>query len=208
MADTHTFHEDLQVPDGDVLIHAGDLTRAGHISELEEVRDFFSSLPHRHKLVVAGHHDWCFLREPRAARHVLSSVVYLEDEAVEIDGIKFYGSPWQPASRGWAFHLPRGPELAAKWSSIPEDTDVLITHGPPRGIGDLAGFEGPSGCDDLLRRVMEVRPKLHVFGHVHRDRGQWVGHTTHFVNATTAECMAPVTVIDYPPELGFEDETG
>ena len=203
MADTHMFHRDLAVPDGDVLIHAGDMCRSGSLNELSIARDFLAALPHRHKIVVAGNHDRAFENQPEEARSLFESFVYLQDEARTIEGVKFYGSPWTPWFLDWAFNLPRGAPLAEKWAMIPGDTDVLITHGPPRGIGDHTGaVEGREGCDHLLLRVQEVAPKLHIFGHIHQDRGLWrVGPTT-FVNVTTDECLSPVTVVRYPP--GFQ----
>jgi predicted phosphohydrolase len=197
MADSHSYHDDLVVPDGDVLVHAGDMTRMGRPEELRAVAEFLGALPHRHKVVIAGNHDWGFAREPEASRRIFAGLTYLEDSEVEIDGLKFWGSPWQPEFFDWAFNLPRGPALAARWAEIPVDTDVLITHGPPRGFGDRT-FDGRNeGCDDLLARIREVRPGLHLFGHIHEDRGHWRDGPTLIVNATVAEAMAPVTVLDY-----------
>jgi len=202
MADTHGFHDDLAVHDGDVLIHAGDMCRSGSLDELAIARDFLAALPHPHKIVVAGNHDRAFERQPEEARRLFADFVYLQDEARTVEGVTFYGSPWTPWYLDWSFNLPRGEPLAEKWAMIPDDTDVLVTHGPPRGIGDDAGeVQWREGCADLLRRVQEVAPRLHVFGHIHRMRGQWrIGPTT-FVNATTDECLKPVTVIRYPPEI-------
>ena len=136
VADTHLFHHDLAVPDGDVFVHAGDMCRGGHRSELALAARWIAGLPHRHKVIVAGNHDWAFVRELAAARAMFAGAHYLEDGEVTIDGVRFYGSPWQPAFMDWAFNLPRGPELAAVWARIPRGIDVLITHGPPDGIGD------------------------------------------------------------------------
>src|SRR5205085_2391850 len=131
--DTHTFQTDLDpVPEGDVFVHAGDLCRAGRLSELAGVAEWMRALPHKHKVVIAGNHDWCFVREPAAALELLGpTVLYLQDSGTVIDGVRFWGSPWQPAFNNWAFNLPRGSALAEKWALIPEGTDVLITHGPP-----------------------------------------------------------------------------
>jgi len=196
MADTHGYHRDLTVPDGDILVHAGDLTQTGSLEELAEVDAFLAALPHRHKIVVAGNHDWCFQRTPERARRVLRSAIYLEDEAITLEGLRIYGSPWQPWFLDWAFNLQRGPELADKWAQIPDDTEVLITHGPPRGIGDRTRRGEHVGCDDLLQRVRVVRPRLHVFGHIHEDGGVWQEAETRFVNATTAECESGPVVIE------------
>src|SRR5262249_20747600 len=120
VADTHTFHDDLRsVPDGDVFVHAGDLCPGGRLDELAGAVAWLRPLPHRHKLIVAGNHDWCFVRQPDEARQILGDdVLYLQDTGVSIDGIRFWGSPWQPTFHDWAFNLPRGEALAAKWALI------------------------------------------------------------------------------------------
>jgi len=199
MADTHGYHQNLLVPDGDILVHAGDLTQTGTLDELEQVNDFLASLPHRHKVVIAGNHDWCFARQPVKARRILDAAVYLEDEAVVLDGIRFWGSPWQPWFLDWAFNLRRGAALAEKWALIPANTDVLVTHGPPQGFGDTVSRGERVGCEDLLARLRQVQPKLHLFGHIHEDRGSWKLGATLVVNVTTAEGTLPATVIAYPP---------
>jgi Icc-related predicted phosphoesterase len=208
MADTHLFHEGLEVPDGDILVHAGDMLQYGSLGELARAADFLRALPHPIKVVVAGNHDVCLEKQPAAARALLDGFVYLEDEARTIEGLVFYGSPWQPKFRIWAFGATRGAELAAKWAKIPDRVDVLVTHGPPHGFGDRipwrpAGFGGALGdelrhvgCADLLARVRAVAPRHHLFGHIHPDRGSWSSGATTFTNVTTNEGEAPPIVID------------
>lgn len=198
MADTHNFHSDLIVPDGDILIHAGDMCRFGSLKELETACQFLRALPHIHKIIVAGNHDRAFEDQPEAARELVRDFIYLQDSGCTIEGIRFYGSPWTPAYNDWAFNLPRGAALWEKWALIPDDTDVLITHGPPHGIGDNSGIPGREGCSGLLARVQIIAPKFHIFGHIHQARGQWKLRDTTFVNATTDECLQPVTVTHYP----------
>jgi len=196
VADTHLFPDDLQVPDGDVFVHAGDLCRAGDREELERAAAWLASLPHRHKIVVAGNHDWGFARDPAMARGLFAAFHYLEDQEVTIEGLRFYGSPWQPEFNDWAFNLPRGEPLAAVWRRIPHGLDVLITHGPPQGFGDGFTMTERTGCADLLARVREVTPRLHVFGHIHQDGGVWRDGATVFANVTTWECERAPTEID------------
>ena len=196
ISDTHGQHSGLDVPEGDVLVHAGDLTRQGLIRDVLEFDDFLAEMPHPHKIVVAGNHDWCFQREPHEARRALAHGIYLEDASYTIAGLTFYGSPWQPEFMDWAFNLPRGPALAEKWAQIPAKTDVLITHGPPRGIGDLT-FDGRhEGCDDLRRRVATVAPRYHLFGHIHEARGQWRVEGTTFVNGANSGMRYPPVVLE------------
>jgi Icc-related predicted phosphoesterase len=199
LSDTHGYHGHVRVPEGDILILAGDLTRRGRLEEVAELNSFLAGLPHRHKLVVAGNHDWCFQESPAEARALLTAATYLQDEAVVIEGVKFYGSPWQPWFMDWAFNLPRGPELAQRWARIPEDTDILITHGPPLGIGDRIDSGEHVGCEDLLRRVQQVRPKLHLFGHIHEARGIWTEGVTTFANVATDFGRRSAQVLFYPP---------
>ncbi|MFI0353343.1 metallophosphatase domain-containing protein [Actinomadura sp. 9N407] len=202
VADTHTYHHELAVPDGDVFVHAGDLGRFGKgLHELERAADWMQGLPHRTKVVVAGNHDWMFLDEPEHARAILAErgIRYLQDSGTEIEGVRFWGSPWQPEFNDWAFNLPRGRPLADKWAMIPEGVDVLITHGPPLGIGDANAFPGRHGCEDLLARVRQVRPRLHLFGHIHHDGGLWQYDGTTFANVTTWECERGPTVIRLEP---------
>ena len=198
VADTHTFQSDLAVPDGDVFVHAGDMCRGGDLDEIAANADWIRSLPHRHKVIIAGNHDWAFARDADAAtaRALFAGFTYLQDSEALIEGLRFYGSPWQPAYNDWAFNLPRGAALAAVWAQIPDAVDVLITHGPPQGIGDRAPTAGRTGCADLRRRVVHARPRLHLFGHIHTDGGLWTEGATTFVNVTTWECERAPSVID------------
>ncbi|MBI4816876.1 MAG: metallophosphoesterase [Deltaproteobacteria bacterium] len=200
VADTHLFHDDLAVPAGDVFIHAGDLCRAGDAAELLEGQRWLASLPHKTKILVAGNHDWLFATDPKLAREVLGpEVIYLEDSLVTVGGVCFWGSPWQPEYNDWAFNLPRGARLAEKWRMIPDEIDVLITHGPPHGIGDRSSVGGRAGCEALRSRVAEVRPRLHLFGHIHQDGGFWADGVTAFANVTTWECERGATVLELDP---------
>ena len=196
VADTHLFHDELVVPEGDVFVHAGDMCRGGSLEELRQNVDWLRGLPHRTKIVVAGNHDFAFIEHEAEARALVADFVYLQDSGATIAGVSFWGSPWQPAYNDWAFNLPRGAALAEKWALVPEGTDVLITHGPPMGIGDRGPVPGRLGCEDLLARVRAVRPKAHFFGHIHQDGGVWREGETLFVNATTWECERQPTVID------------
>jgi Icc-related predicted phosphoesterase len=199
LSDTHGLHDHVEIPEGDVLIHAGDLTRHGGLEDVARFDAFLAGLPHRHKVVVAGNHDFCFERQPQLARQLLRHAVYLEDEAVTLDGVRFWGSPWQPWFFDWAFNLERGPEIRAKWDLIPAGIDVLITHGPPLGHGDLTSRGERAGCADLLDKIGELRPKYHLFGHIHEGYGLTRDGDTTFVNACICDLgyrpvQAPVVI--------------
>lgn len=202
VADTHLFTDELVVPDGDVFVHAGDLCQHGDLAELARAAAWIRGLPHRHKLVIAGNHDWAL--DPRStelalARALFADVTYLEDAEATLDGVRFYGSPWQPEFHQWAFNVPRGAALAAVWARIPSGLDVLITHGPPHGIGDRTHPTRHVGCEDLRARVAVVAPRVHLFGHIHQDGGAWTIDDTLFANVTTWDGARAPTVIDFDP---------
>jgi Icc-related predicted phosphoesterase len=201
VSDTHTFQQHLgRIPDGDVFIHAGDLVRAGTLAELQPVAEWIRSLPHLTKIVVAGNHDWCFARDLTAALSILGQgIVYLQDSGAAIQGLRFWGSPWQPEFNEWAFNLPRGTALKERWDLIPAGTDILITHGPPLGFGDSSPYAERGGDADLLEAVRRVRPTLHLFGHIHQDGGFWREEDTALANVTTWECERAATVLDIDP---------
>lgn len=171
------------IPDGDILIIAGDSLYYGTQRELDDFDWWLKKLPHKHKIVIAGNHD--FALEDEGAKKRLEFCTYLEDEAVEIDGLKIYGAPWTPIFCNWAFMLPPE-EIKKKWELIPDDTDILVTHGPPYGIMDTLP-DGHVGCKSLLDRVLEVRPKCHIFGHIHPEYGVIKDDHTTFINASIVD---------------------
>lgn len=187
ISDTHLRHN-ISIPDGDILIHSGDATISGDYSEIRQFADWFRGQPYKYKIFVAGNHDWLFQRDPRLARKLLGKeIIYLQDSSIEIEDIKFYGSPWQPTFCGWAFNLDRK-EIVEKWNLIPSDIDFLITHGPPYGILDTAHKYGEYlGCKDLIQRVQIVKPKWHQFGHIHGGAGMLKRGGTQFINASICD---------------------
>jgi predicted phosphohydrolase len=188
ISDTHSRHDDMQVPEGDLLLHAGDCSKLGTREQIESFDRWLGTLPHPHKVVIAGNHDFAFEQDPEA-RSWITNATYLQDEGVEIGGLFLWGSPWQPRFFDWAFNLDRGEPLRRVWAKIPPKTDILLTHGPPYGILD-ATFRGQLvGCEELLEVIGRLRPRLHVFGHIHEAYGvrerQWEdGRITRFVNAS------------------------
>ena len=164
ISDTHNLHPHLDLPGGDVLIHAGDISVNGGALEIGEFGQWFSAQRHKHKIVIAGNHD--FLFEDRAGQRrgpYSADCVYLQDDAVEIDGLRFYGSPYTPRffdgpSTRTAARSPRA------LVDIPAGTDVLITHGPPFGILDLT-YEGEHpGCWICLTRCVGFGPSCTSLG--------------------------------------------
>ena len=191
LSDTHNCNEQIIVPDGDILIHAGDATIMGTVQEVVLFNKWLANLPHAVKIFVAGNHDWLFETNNGYARNLLSDeIIYLQDSFIEIENYKIYGSPWQPRFFDWAFNLTRGRELAEKWKLIPNDTDILITHCPPFGILDEVPQKyriENAGCEELKKRVEEIRPKAHIFGHIHCGYGTAENFGVKFVNASTCD---------------------
>lgn len=195
LSDTHSLHEVVRVPPGDLLIHAGDHCNHGTSGEVKRFDRWLGTLPHPHKLMIAGNHDVPWQRRSRYARLWLHHAHYLQDRGTEVLGFKIWGSPWQPDFPQWAFYQPRNsPELAYLWEKIPDDTEILITHVPPAGILDFMTADGPSGCAQLLARISRLKHlKLHVFGHVHSGYGRVDRAMTTFVNASICnESYEPV----------------
>jgi Icc-related predicted phosphoesterase len=195
ISDTHNKHKHLTskgmgniLGSGDILVHAGDSTSMGQKHEIEQFLKWFSNTDFEHKIFIAGNHDFGFEKETDIDQQFKDlGVTYLFDNDITIDGIKFYGSPWQPEFYNWAFNLPRGEELAAKWEKIPDDVDILITHGPAYGILDYAPIGGHVGCEELYRKIVEVKPKIHVCGHIHDSYGQKTMGGIEFLNASVLD---------------------
>ncbi len=183
LSDTHQLESEIsQVPDGDILIHAGDFSFFS--KSLKAILDFshwLGELPHR-CVVVPGNHEF-FLESDPTRRSLISNATVLINEGIEIQGLRIWGSPVTPLYGG-AFGLSSSEDRRRLYAQIPEDIDVLVTHGPPYGILDSSPDSGMhSGCRELFDVVMRVRPKLHVFGHVHGAHGIFQTDQTTFVNA-------------------------
>ena len=185
ISDTHGQHAALQLPAGDMILHAGDLSGRGRDWEIRDFLNWFSNLPHKHKVFIGGNHDFLLEDHPEDFKEMIpANVTYLEDSFTVIEGIKIWGSPITPWFFDWAFNRRRGPEIKKHWDKIPEDTDILITHGPPARIRDKTNKGDFAGCEDLMLRIQEVKPKVHLFGHIHEAYGQQTTDGTQFVNAS------------------------
>jgi predicted phosphodiesterase len=203
ISDTHSLHNQVVLPEGDVLVHAGDLLNHGTLKELPSAAGWLDNQLGKFEdiVVIGGNHDFAleaFMREGREdilKKNFFPGIHYLRDEAVTIKGFKFYGSPWQPEFCDWAFNLPRGAQLAEKWAAIPADTDVLVTHGPPFLQRDWVGRDHV-GCADLRLRVDDIKPKVHVFGHIHAGYGMNETDGVKFVNA--ALCNERYQIVNAP----------
>jgi Icc-related predicted phosphoesterase len=134
--------------------------------------------------VIAGNHDLLFESKPKEARKVLTNAVYLENSGAELLGLKFWGCPVTPIDKYMAFAVDRGAAGRKYWDRVSNDTNVLITHGPPFHVLDKDGpVSSHLGCNEMTRAVLRVKPRLHVFGHVHGGYGKEAGpHGISFVN--------------------------
>lgn len=184
ISDTHGLHRNLKIPSGDLLIHAGDVTEFGQDDELEDFLDWFVLQPCKYKVFVAGNHDLC-LEKPNNRKfkvfekYVAKNVFYLQNSSIKIEHLSLWGSPVSPYFFGMAFNKNRGDEIKKVWQKIPSSTDILITHTPPFGI-----LDNQLGCEQLLAKVMKVKPKLHIFGHIHQSYGRYSENDKLFVNAS------------------------
>jgi predicted phosphohydrolase len=183
IADTHELHREIDLPGGDILIHAGDFTMfSKNAAAILDFNEWIGELPHAYKLVIPGNHEF-FLESEPSRRSLISNATVLIDEGIELMGLKIWGSPVTPLYGG-AFGRSSPVDRANLYSQIPDDVDILITHGPPYGLLDAtAANTRPSGCQELLKAVTRLKPKLHVFGHIHGAHGMTSNEETVFVNA-------------------------
>lgn len=190
ISDTHGLHKSISnLPDADVIIHAGDFCNHGTMEESLRALGWFNALPYKHQIIIAGNHD-IFMdsghsdvnlsgseSEIRAVLPISEGFHYLNDSGITIDGVKFWGSPVQPRFFNWAFNRDRGPNIQKHWDLIPKDTDVLITHGPAYGLVDvcphykLRWTNENVGCKNLLDTIKTTQIKAHVCGHIHASYG-------------------------------------
>jgi len=198
ISDTHTYHNQLVMPPGDILIHAGDFTNQGRPLNINSFLVWLDGLPYKHIIFISGNHDITLCptkgQSPEFRRTIINQfkdlaprIIYLENEGTIIDGVKFWGSPYTPEFMGWGF-MKADKQLSSVWSLMPDDIDVLITHGPPSNLGLLSKNMQRIECGSktLAARVSRVNPKLHIFGHIHE--GYSLGKTknkTKYINASS-----------------------
>ncbi len=183
ISDTHAQHRKAKLPEGDLLLHGGDVTN-GRESQMDDFLRWLADQPHKYKVFIGGNMDGMLEKEAAQYRASLPpNTFYLENEGIEIEGLFIWGSPMIPRFVG-AFNCDRGAELRAYWEKIPDNVDILLTHTPPGGILDRTSMGKSVGCRELRRRVDELQPKLHLFGHVHESYGQQSDERTTFVNGS------------------------
>jgi Icc-related predicted phosphoesterase len=211
LSDTHGYHKKLTVPDGDMLICAGDFSMRAKLHHVTDFARWFKSQPHQFKIIVAGNHDMYCEDVPAWAREEFSPAIYLDHEEAEVNGYRIFGSPYSGAIHdpsNWAFdYNPKGTQPEYLWSQIPENLDILITHGPPKGILDHVKFvnieeDANVGDARLLHHVKRTLPRIHIFGHIHEGFGSYKSelYTTQFYNVCVCDVdykpTNPITVFD------------
>lgn len=218
LSDTHGRHTELDIPEGDVIIHAGDVTDKGTNKEGMKFLHWFESLPHYYKIFTPGNHDLCFdpqlnvmnsdLRKALDRFTSLGDLNFmLLDEMCEIEGYRIWASPYTPKyDDRWTFSMNRGKDMLTQWSQIPPTVDILVTHGPPKNVLDEYIWAEDSehiGCEMLNKAVFQKKPRLHLFGHVHDSRGITVEESITFINGSIkrddCDSLHPVWVIDITP---------
>ncbi len=180
ISDTHGYHEQLEIPSGiDMIIHSGDCSNnINPYFNQNEVRQFiewYKEVPVKHKIYVAGNHDTSIEKKLVTKKDFEDAgIIYLEDDVVEIEGLYIYGNPYTPKYGNWAF-MKTPEKLNRYWREVrPIYTDILVTHGPPKGILDKSYNRSREidqcGDKNLLNMVKELKPKLVCFGHIHSNK--------------------------------------
>jgi len=203
ISDTHNKHEELILPEGDCIVHAGDFTDSGTKKETRNFLEWFSSTPYDHKILIAGNHDFYLQKKAHKIDQIIPEQIhYLEDSGVTLDTINFWGSPYTPGDHSWAFTKDRGRPISQHWKQIPENTNVLITHTPPFGIMDELNNRTMIGCKNLTDRLSELNISHHIFGHVHNDYGMVKTEKTTYINSSSLDdsyrpINRPITIIHH-----------
>lgn len=173
-SDLHmNFPDDL--PDGDLVVMCGDYSYRGTIQETNDFNEWLASLPHRYKIFIAGNHDFIFQNNKSLAKNMITApdTFYLEDSGIELQGIKIWGTPWTPTFYDWAFMLDdESPQMEARMKVIPSGLDLLISHGPPKGILSMTTGGDDAGCSSLLAAIERAQPRFVACGHIHEGYGQ------------------------------------
>lgn len=189
ISDTHCKLNQIEIPDGDILIHSGDATFQGTVSEVAVFGVHMQRMKEKFPkgiIFIPGNHDWGFQLNSTLFRDIMGDVKVLIDESIVIDGIKIYGSPVTPWFNNWAFNVYRGDAIKKYWDAIPDDTNILVTHGPPFGILDEVADGEHVGCEELMKRIRELKQmKLHCFGHIHGSYGQYELDGVKYINASS-----------------------
>jgi len=210
ISDTHNAHQKIRIPPCDILIHAGDESFRGEEREIRNFAKWFDKQPAKHLIWIPGNHsrgfeanyptslDW--IKEESLRTNVLL------DSGITIEGINIWGSPQTPYFHNWAYNVDRGENIRKYWDMIPNDTSIVITHGPPFGILDIIApglhKEEHVGCEELMKKILEMKPKFHIMGHIHEGYGIYKTPDTTFINASIMD--EHYNPINLPQEFDYE----
>ena len=193
ISDTHGCHEQLDLPKGDVLLHAGDICNKGNRTHVKDFIEWFASLDFEHKIFIAGNHDIDLSKsESLIPKFLPKEIFFLNGETHQVGKHKIWGSPTEELG------------LTPFWNSIPEQVDILMTHRPPFGILDRAPDGLPKGLKELNGKIKLFRPKVHLFGHIHYSYGIREGRKTKFINASNYKASMK-KIVNPPVVFDLED---
>lgn len=186
VSDTHNQHQGFEPLSGDVLIHCGDMFNlfSAANDDIERIDEWFGKQNFNLILCTGGNHDFALEERLKVTSSPFKNAVYLQDRSYVHDGVTFYGSPWTPNLQGHAFYQDSD-QLQTRWSAIPDNIDVLITHTPPAGILDVSSAGLTLGCLHLAGQLQRISPRLHCFGHVHASSGTADVNGVRFINASS-----------------------
>ncbi len=201
ISDTHGKWNKCQIPECDLLISAGDYSWRGEHHMVRDFHRWLDKQPAKHVISVQGNHEKLVEADfegcKKIALEACPRVHFIDEGLVEIEGLRIWCSAITPWFHNWAWNRYPGPEIQQHWDKIPPGVDVIVTHGPPHGILDsVPDFNGQTfkweerhcGCPQLLGKILEVRPRVHIFGHIHPCGGKQIhrdGIT--FINAAICD---------------------
>lgn len=214
ISDTHNRHNKLELIPTDILVHSGDFSGTGQPSEVQNFMKWFIKYPAKYKVLVAGNHDISFdsakwedgnmpawLKSLMEGYLSVSENFYLENSSCKIEDIRLWGSPVTPrfGSPRWAFNVNRGSDIRKIWETIPGGTDVVITHGPVKGILDYIPEDNfNAGCVDLGEILNRIKPRLHLSGHIHEGYGNFYDETSNITYSNASICNMRYEPVNKP----------
>lgn len=199
ISDTHGKWNKITVPECDVLISAGDYSFRGEQHMVKDFHKWMSKQPARYFISVQGNHELWVEQNFSLAQKMVETIdprIYFIDEgSITIEGVNIHCSAITPEFCNWAWNRKRGAQIKRHWDAIPDDTNVLVTHGPPAGILDVVYNRAMVpiervGCHDLMNRINELKQlKLHVFGHIHGSSGEMSFNGVKYINSSICDEM-------------------
>lgn len=192
ISDTHNAHDKVTIPECDILIHGGDESYRGRKEEIEAFAKWFDKQPAKHLVWIPGNHSLGVEAHWPGSKHWFSDLCprahVLMHSDVTVEGVKIWGSPVTPWFHDWAWNVLRGEAIKKYWDLIPTDTSIVVTHGPPHGMLDKVSpgtlREMSVGCEELMKAMLRIKPKLHIFGHIHEGSGVQTFMDTIYCNAS------------------------